>query len=473
MIQVANGLQLLSVSKDVQFLFDQALSEFLGWFGNPISTLNEIIKKDPNIIMAHVLLLAFDLLGTAIPLNSPIITERVAHIKGLLKTVHHSHQEYMHAKAMFAWADGRHDLSGEIYEQILLQQPKDILALKIAQDSYFYLGNTQQLYQSVHDVVHHYDDPSVPDKEASSIQDALERKQMFTRGFVLGMYSFGLEETGRYQEAETAARRGLYINKLDAWSTHGCAHVMEMQGRQEEGIKFLLESKKDWSKATALACHLNWHLSLYYIEKGNFEEAIRIYDNDISKSVESEAMLDLVDGASLLYRLLLENKLSRNDDRWKKLQSIYGPHLKSHVLVFNDVHIAMCYDVHSDEFSEFLKSWNQYLQSRRHDSIDINNKVANEIGALIIDSILAYGEQKYERVYENLHESAVGFNGSKVARIGGSHAQRDVLAQLLLGAMVRTPKQNNIVMQLLQQRKNEKPNSGVTDRLIQKAVENA
>ena len=34
---------------------------------------------------------------------------------------------------------------------------------------------------------------------------------------------------------------------MDAWSTHSMAHVFEMTGRQDEGIKFMSETEKDWS----------------------------------------------------------------------------------------------------------------------------------------------------------------------------------------------------------------------------------
>ena len=43
------------------------------------------------------------------------------------------------------------------------------------------------------------------------------------------------------------AIQGLEINKEDAWSTHSMAHVLEMMGRQKEGISFLSSTVKDWS----------------------------------------------------------------------------------------------------------------------------------------------------------------------------------------------------------------------------------
>ena len=47
--------------------------------------------------------------------------------------------------------------------------------------------------------------------------------------------------------AISTAFQGLEINKEDAWSTHSMAHVLEMMGRQKEGISFMSSTLKDWS----------------------------------------------------------------------------------------------------------------------------------------------------------------------------------------------------------------------------------
>src|SRR3546814_3749330 len=56
---------------------------------------------------------------------------------------------------------------------------------------------------------------------------------------VLAMHAFGLEETGLYASAEENARRAVEIEPRDGWAQHAVAHVMEMQGRQREGIAWM------------------------------------------------------------------------------------------------------------------------------------------------------------------------------------------------------------------------------------------
>ncbi|GFO33980.1 tetratricopeptide repeat protein 38 [Plakobranchus ocellatus] len=70
---------------------------------------------------------------------------------------------------------------------------------------------------------------------------------LFADGYILGMHAFGLEEMNMYALAEEAARKALDLNPLDGWATHSICHVMEMTGRQQEGIKMMEETDKNWT----------------------------------------------------------------------------------------------------------------------------------------------------------------------------------------------------------------------------------
>ena len=41
--------------------------------------------------------------------------------------------------------------------------------------------------------------------------------------------------------------KGLELNPRDCWSTHAEAHVLEVEGRQDEGISFLSKTLNDWT----------------------------------------------------------------------------------------------------------------------------------------------------------------------------------------------------------------------------------
>lgn len=100
------------------------------------------------------------------------------------------------------------------------------------------------------------------------------------------MYAFGLVETNFYNEAEKHAKQvqgkncetsllfitvhpflyskvdkildssssmqGLDLNPYDCWSTHALCHVLEMEGRYAEGVKFLKNTENYWTVSILL-----------------------------------------------------------------------------------------------------------------------------------------------------------------------------------------------------------------------------
>lgn len=77
-------------------------------------------------------------------------------------------------------------------------------------------------------------------------------------------YSFALEETGRYDEAASAAQQSLSINTQSPWATHALGHVIEEDRDVKEGVQFLTSTRDHW-KDSGLGNHIAWHLCLYYI----------------------------------------------------------------------------------------------------------------------------------------------------------------------------------------------------------------
>ena len=69
--------------------------------------------------------------------------------------------------------------------------------------------------------------------------------------FVLGMHAFGLEEMQPVSGGRgDRTRARSTIAPEDCWAVHAVTHVMEMQGRIDEGMRFLEARKRDWAAAT-------------------------------------------------------------------------------------------------------------------------------------------------------------------------------------------------------------------------------
>ncbi|MBZ9966671.1 MULTISPECIES: hypothetical protein [unclassified Mesorhizobium] len=89
------------------------------------------------------------------------------------------------------------------------------------------------------------------------------------------MHAFGLEETGDYGRAEEVGRLAVALQPLDCWAHHAVAHVMEMQGRAEDGIGWMIAREPHWSADdNFFRVHNWWHRSLCHLDLGQADEAL-------------------------------------------------------------------------------------------------------------------------------------------------------------------------------------------------------
>src|SRR5262249_13600253 len=126
-----------------------------------------------------------------------------------------------HAAAARAWLEGDSALAVERYGAIVVDWPRDILALAVAHALDFRLGRRRML--------------------RDRLAQVLPEWQTAMPGYasILAMYAFGLEENGQYRRAEKIARRALALDPQHPGAIHVVTHLMEMQGRAHEGLAFL------------------------------------------------------------------------------------------------------------------------------------------------------------------------------------------------------------------------------------------
>ncbi|KAL6063489.1 Tetratricopeptide repeat protein 38 [Balamuthia mandrillaris] len=463
--------------------FDDAVVQYVGWYGDPVASVEQAIAADPDFVMGHIFKAGLHLFSTGEPHGSDAIQGSVAKARAS-KTGPQTERERMHLEAVEAWANGESlGEAARIWNLILDRYPRDELALKFANDAHFFLGESKGIRDSVQKVLPSWSNTS----------------EMPLYGYALGMWSFGLEEMHQYDKAEKAGQEALQINRNDPWAVHALAHVYEMRGQSEHGIRFLESTKKDWAWCTALGCHLWWHLALYHVEHGRFDEAIHLYDDRISKMATSGSMLDLVDVASLLQRLTMEGV--DVGKRWEEILPLWEPHVEDHLLAFNDVHLAMTAGgAHRKDISSHLlnslHNWVNNNNSINNNPQRTNFKVTSQVGIPLCKAFLHYHDGHFRAVMESFLPILEATDLQKVndksniLLIGGSHAQRDVFWQLLLRSIAaalkeeRQPHQHQqkdlgrregerelmermerVAVQLLAARKAARPNSLVTKRL--------
>ena len=291
-------------------------------------------------------------------------------------------------------------------ERALIHDPRDLLALKVAQDLYFFLGDKQGLRGVVERVLRAWpqDRPGW--------------------GYVQGMYAFGLEENGLYVEAEERARAALGDNPRDVWAVHALAHVFEMEGAQHDGIEFLAGTVENWG-GSYFAVHNWWHRALYHLELGALDEVVALYDGRI-RQTRSNEWLDVVDAASLLWRLHLFGV--DVEGRAAELADDVLALLGTPVYVFNDWHAVMVAGLAGRR-----KECERISLANRFEATGTNRRAIDGAGLGLLEGFHAFAQGDPAGAVRRLLDSR-----PKAHMVGGSNAQRDIVDLTLLAAAARS-----------------------------------
>ncbi|WP_144185903.1 tetratricopeptide repeat protein [Elioraea rosea] len=406
--------------------FEQALSLFNGYFADPLARIDAVLAKSPDMPMALALKGGLFLCSTEAGANGPL-GEVIAAGEALSGRM--NGRERGHFAALAAWHRGDFAGAGDHYARVLADHPRDLLALQVAHQADFFQGRSVLLRDRPASVLRAWDG-SVPGF-----------------GYVLGMHAFGLEEMGEFGRAEEQGRRALSHCRADAWAVHAVAHVMEMQGRRDEGAEFLEEREQDWAPDNMLAYHNWWHLALHHLDVGAFDRVLAIYDAGIRPSASTVA-LELVDASAMLWRLWLRG--ADVSARFEAVADAWETFADDAWYAFNDVHAMMAFVATDRAASQarVLASLHRAMQGG-----GTNAMMAREVGLPVARALLAFASGRYAEAAAAL--AAV----HPVAHLfGGSHAQRDIIHLTALDAAIRAG-DGGLARALAGQRLAQKPHS--------------
>jgi tetratricopeptide (TPR) repeat protein len=399
---------MLAGSSESAAAFDRAIADYYGLTGDPVGTLGEALAVDPDFALGAAAIAALYMIG-GFRGDHPQVAKALGAAERSIRRA--SERERRHFAAACAWAQGKTSQAVLGWEAILVDHPTDALALRLVQDAYFFLGRSLAIRDC-----------------AARVLPAWDRGNPLT-SFILGLYAFGLEEAGDLGRAEDFGREALALNPRDAWATHALAHVMETANRQDEGVAFLRSTRPDWADAHFMAGHNGWHLVLFLIEQGRFDQVLADYDRFSAPKLNDDATLDRVDAAALLWRL----ELAGVDvgDRWRPVAERWMAHVDDHALAFNDLHCAFAAarSPESDDVRRFRDSLDAYERLGFGD----NRQVTAEVGRRLIDGVLAVAGGDAARAVEAILPIRY-----EAVRIGGSHAQRDIVNLTLIAAAERS-----------------------------------
>jgi tetratricopeptide (TPR) repeat protein len=432
------GLPLTTPSAGAAEHIDQAVAAFLDYGTTASAHVKSALEQDPDFVLA-LCLRGYFLLMLENKAVLPKIGQTIDEIRPRLAAA--TSRERLHVQALEAWAAGDIMRACLHWEQILADAPLDLLALKLHHTMTFYTGRSQVMRSVVSSVLGEWNDA------------------VAGYGCVQGMYAYALEECGSYGEAERWGREAVARNPGDLWAIHSVAHVLEMQGRSAEGIEWLAYTPEQWRHKNPFKAHIWWHAALFFLAQGQNDRALDLYDRALC-SVNSESYVDVSNQAALLKRIELGG--ADVGERWRALAEHSEKRIHDHMLPFRDAHFCLA-----------LAAGGNFAAARRHlDSMAAfaeqgrgwRAEATRDVLIPLCEGIIAYEAGDHDKAVDLLWPRR-----HDIVSIGGSHAQRDLFAQIICDAAVRSSRRHvarSLLGERVQSRRSRKRNWEVYAALL-------
>jgi Tfp pilus assembly protein PilF len=222
-------------------------------------------------------------------------------------------------------------------------------------------------------------------------------------------------------------QRGFDQRRENANAVHALLHAMFEDGSIADAEELVADWLPIYDCSGLLYGHVSWHHALLALEKGETDTAAAIYSERLQPAVTKAAPLNaMTDGVSLLWRLQasghsVQNNLSADlagyAERW-------FPRTGN---AFAEVHMAMLAAL----------TGNRAALEKRIAELDARNSNGKlPAGSVVPDvcrAVQAFADADYRHCVTILEPAA-----AEVVRIGGSHAQREMIEDTLLIALMKS-----------------------------------
>jgi hypothetical protein len=430
------GVPVGSDSAAARDALESATWRLMSFYDTPIADLDAAIEADPAWPLPHAVKAGF-----LLSLTEPaLVAEAAQHLAAAHELALDATpaRERAHLEALQLVLEGRWAAACRVWDRLLIEHPRDALALQWSQLWDFYRGDASQLRA----------------RPARSLPEWDEDDALYPH--VLALWAFGLEECHCLGEAEDAGRRALTLDPRSPWAIHAVAHVMEMQGRFDDGAAWLRLHQPQWIEGNGFAVHLWWHTALFRLEGLDIAGTLRVVDGHIAGD-QLQIGLQRVDAASMLWRLHLlgadvVERCRALADAWPTGDGEAGHY------AFNDVHALMPRLVTGDTASaEHRLARCAERAMSAGDARRDNHGMAREVGLPLARGLVAFARGDHDGAADLLYAAR-----SSAPRFGGSHAQRDVIDLTLLAACARGHGRKALGRALLNERLMAKPVTPLT-----------
>jgi hypothetical protein len=217
--------------------------------------------------------------------------------------------------------------------------------------------------------------------------------------------------------------RSLAQNPANPWAAHATAHLAYEEGDPAAARAFLTGWLTTYPRDAALYSHLSWHLALAHLEAGDTASANNLFHEAFAPDVHTGPPRGkLNDGVSFLWRRELAGQ-PRDAAAWRTMHAFVTTDFPNAGAAFSDMHIALAHAAAGDgtALSSRIQRIETLANEGRYPSSPCVPAVAR--------AFAAFEHRDYPAAIAALEPIA-----ADLERIGGSHAQLDLVRFTLLKA---------------------------------------
>ena len=404
MLKNRNGLTITTNSPAAADLYQEGLDLVLSQNYGPDAKLEAAIEADEGFAMAHVVQAYVLHLQTNVP------AARAAAEKAVELSAGCSREEQQIARIVHSFTHGKGTEAIGLVHEHLNEFPTDTLAMRVAQRLYM-LGCFGA---------------GVPDFPNHLM--AMMRKVAPANGddwAFLGQYAFAHHETNQPAKAMDLATRSLEGNPQNAVASHSVTHSYFEQGDAANGGRWLGDWLDGWDRRASYNTHLSWHLALFELAQGKYQQALDLYETHIRPGVQARNLANLQDAASLMWRLQIYSG-EEPGKPWDEVRDMALPAAETPGPAFRDCHAALAFAGAGD--AESTQKFVDRVKAQGEKGDDLSREMVLPIAL----GAAAFAAGDYDEAAD-----LMGPTYPMLARIGGSHAQREVFEDTLLETYIR------------------------------------
>ncbi|MGC4982835.1 FAD/NAD(P)-binding protein [Streptomyces sp. DT193] len=238
--------------------------------------------------------------------------------------------------------------------------------------------------------------------------------------FPASLLAFLRQDQGRYDEAAELAGRALAAEPASGHAVHALAHVHYESGAHEFGRDWLDAWVSGHGRGAVHRAHFSWHIALHELALDDPAAVRRRWFAQLAPG-RVTGVRALVDSGSLLWRARLSDSWRGRVPVADVLDSVARDIVERPATAFTALHAAVALTAAGDLAA----------LRRLRDHAAGADPVQREVVVPLCEALAALVEERF-------HEAARGLDAllPVVRRVGGSAAQREVVEETLLYALV-------------------------------------